>query len=149
MECIFKFAEIEVKYKKRKKLGPKINTANEAATILKTYFNKDTIHLQEEFIVLYLNNASNIIGVFKSSKGGITSTIVDIRIILAVGLKLACSSIILSHNHPSGILKPSNNDIKITKKIFEAGKLLDITIIDHIIISSNLNFYSLAENNDF
>jgi DNA repair protein RadC len=149
MECIFKFAEIEVKYKNRKKLGPKINTANEAASILKSYFNKDTIHLQEEFIVLYLNNASNIIGVFKSSKGGITSTIVDIRIILAVGLKLACSSIILSHNHPSGILKPSNNDIKITKKIFEAGKLLDITIIDHIIISSNLNFYSLAENGDF
>ena len=73
----------------------------------------------------------------------------DIRIILSVGLKLACSSIILSHNHPSGNMRPSNDDIKLTKKIYEAGKLLDIIIIDHIIISSNLNFYSLAENNDF
>ena len=149
MNSIFKVAEIQVKYKPRKKLGPKIDDSNEAASILRTFYNQDTIHLQEEFIVLYLNNASNVIGVYKSSKGGINSTIVDIRIILSVGLKLACSSIILSHNHPSGNMRPSNDDIKLTKKIYEAGKLLDIIIIDHIIISSNLNFYSLAENNDF
>jgi DNA repair protein RadC len=149
MDCIFKVAEIQVKYKKRKKLGPKIENSNEAALILKSYFDPDTIHLQEELIVLYLNNASNVIGVYKSSKGGMSSTIVDIRIILAVDLKIACSSIILSHNHPSGNLKPSNDDIKITRKIYEAGKILDISIIDHIIISPNLDFYSLAENNDF
>jgi DNA repair protein RadC len=149
MDSIFKVAEIQVKYKPRKKLGPKIDDSNEAATILRTHYNQDTIHLQEEFIVLYLNNASNIIGVYKSSIGGISSTIVDIRIILAVGLKLACSSIILSHNHPSGNMKPSNDDIRLTKKIYEAGKILDIIIIDHIIICSNSKYYSLAENNDF
>jgi DNA repair protein RadC len=67
---------------------------------------------------------------------------------MSVGLKLACSSIILSHNHPSGNIKPSENDKRITKKIVEAGKLLDINIIDHIIINPGFKFYSLSENNE-
>jgi len=99
----------------------------------------------EEFWVLYLNNSNKIIHKIKLSSGGITGTLVDVRIIYKKALELSAVAIILSHNHPSGTLKPSNSDKDLTTKIIEAGKSLDIKILDHIIITER-SYFSFADN---
>jgi DNA repair protein RadC len=98
----------------------------------------------EEFWVLFLNRSNTIIGKEKISQGGISGTVTDVRIILKFALDKMSSSIILCHNHPSGNKKPSEQDISITKKIKEAGALMDIILLDHIIIVLG-GFYSFAD----
>jgi len=98
-------------------------------------------------MVMYLNRANRCLGVFPASIGGITGTVADVRLILSVALKIVATSILISHNHPSGNLKPSTADIDLTYKIKEGGKLLDIRLIDHLIISPNeKDYFSFAEN---
>ncbi len=98
----------------------------------------------EEFWVLYLDRSNHIIRKSNISKGGVSGTVVDARIIFKQAIENLASAIVLCHNHPSGNLKPSEEDIRITKKLKEAGKLVDIAIIDHIIIAGN-NFFSFAD----
>ncbi|MEZ5014614.1 MAG: DNA repair protein RadC [Chitinophagales bacterium] len=99
----------------------------------------------EEFWVLYLNKANRVLEREKISAGGLTGTVVDLRIILRNALqKLACG-LVLVHNHPSGNLQPSDADISLTKKVRDAATLLDITVLDHIIIGEK-NYYSFADN---
>jgi DNA repair protein RadC len=98
----------------------------------------------EEFWILYLNRSNKLIKKTKHSQGGISSTITDIRLVLKEALLIYSSSIILVHNHPSGNLVPSNADKEITKKIKEAAKLFDISILDHLIIGEN-SYYSFAD----
>lgn len=100
----------------------------------------------EEFHYITLNNASLIIEHHRLSKGGLSGTTIDPRIILRQALMNNASKIILAHNHPSGSLKPSDSDILITKKIKEAAKIMDITLLDHLIITQD-RFYSFAESN--
>ncbi len=88
-----------------------------------------------------------MIGIHKLSSGGMTSTIADIRILLAVALKSMATAIILSHNHPSGVLKPSKADIYLTQKIKEAAALLDIELLDHLIVSSE-GYYSFTQEGE-
>lgn len=91
--------------------------------------------LHEEFWVLYLNNANKVIHKAQLSKGGITGTVVDVRLIFKLALEHNATSIILSHNHPSGKLMASDADKEITKKLTFAGEQLDIKVLDHIIIT--------------
>jgi len=91
--------------------------------------------LHEEFWVLYLNNANKVIHKAQLSKGGITGTVVDVRLIFKLALEHNATSIILSHNHPSGKLVASEADKEITKKLTFAGEQLDIKVLDHIIIT--------------
>jgi len=98
----------------------------------------------EEFWVLYLNNANKVIAKNQLSKGGMTGTVVDVRIIFKSALESGAVGILLCHNHPSGNLKPSEADIEITKKAKTAGKSLDINVLDHIIITQN-GYYSFAD----
>ena len=98
----------------------------------------------EEFWVLYLNNANKVITKNQLSKGGMTGTVVDVRIIFKSALESGAVGIILCHNHPSGNLKPSEADIEITKKVKTAGKSLDINVLDHLIITQN-GYYSFAD----
>ncbi|WP_295338601.1 DNA repair protein RadC [Flavobacterium sp.] len=91
--------------------------------------------LHEEFWVLYLNNANKVIHKAQLSKGGITGTVVDVRLIFKLALEHNATSIILSHNHPSGKLVASEADREITKKLTFAGEQLDIKVLDHIIIT--------------
>lgn len=98
----------------------------------------------EEFWVAYLDRANKVISLQVLSKGGLHGTVVDIRIILKTALDLLACGIILFHNHPSGNLKASKNDDKITIQIRDAGKLVDILILDHLIVSNN-NYYSYAD----
>lgn len=100
----------------------------------------------EEFWIIYLNNANKIQDKTQLSIGGITATLVDVRLIFKKGISLGATSIILCHNHPSGNLTPSSADIQLTEKIIKGGKILDIKVLDHIIISEE-GYYSFADEN--
>jgi len=100
----------------------------------------------EEFWIIYLNNANKIQLKTQLSKGGITGTLVDSRLVFKRAIELSATSIILCHNHPSGTLKPSSSDISLTKKIKSGGDVLDIKILDHLIITQN-NYFSFADEN--
>jgi DNA repair protein RadC len=98
----------------------------------------------EEFWILLLNRSNTIIESIKISQGGISGTVTDVRIILKLAIEKMASAIILCHNHPSGNLKASEQDINITTKLKEAGKLMDIGILDHIIVSDK-GYFSFAD----
>lgn len=102
----------------------------------------------EEFWVLFLNNSNKVIYKTQISKGGITGTVVDVRIVFKIALEHNATSIILSHNHPSGKLQASEADIQITKKIKEAGKNLDIQVLDHVIITEK-SYFSFVDEGIF
>ena len=138
--------EITVKYKGAKKSElKKISNSSDMYDILKEMYNHDTIDWQEEMILICLNQAAKVIGYYKISSGGITGTICDPKIVFTIALNCAGTcNIILSHNHPSGNTTPSRGDIEVTKRIIEAGKILDIKVIDHIIYTDE-GFYSFAD----
>jgi DNA repair protein RadC len=94
--------------------------------------------------VMYLNRANKVLGVYMMSKGGVSGTVADPRLILAVALKTAACNIVLCHNHPSGNLKPSRQDEELTSKIKEAGRYMDIKVMDHLIIGEDY-YYSFAD----
>ena len=98
----------------------------------------------EEFWVIYLNNANTILKTVQISKGGITSTEVDTRIVMQEAVILKATQIILCHNHPSGSVKPSKADIQLTEKTRKAAQIMDIVLVDHIIIHRE-KYYSFAE----
>ncbi|MBI2279309.1 MAG: DNA repair protein RadC [Bacteroidetes bacterium] len=100
----------------------------------------------EEFWVLYLTRKNEIIKRENISKGGVTGTVADGKIIFKNAVNLLASSVILCHNHPSGNLKPSEADIKLTKKLKEIGLLMDTPVVDHIIVGNN-NYFSFADEN--
>ncbi|HNP67311.1 MAG TPA: DNA repair protein RadC [Aequorivita sp.] len=100
----------------------------------------------EEFWILYLNNSNKIIKSAQLSKGGITGTVVDVRLAFKEALQLGAVGIILAHNHPSGTLKPSQADIQLTKKLKTAGESLDIKVLDHLIITEKA-YFSFADEN--
>lgn len=99
----------------------------------------------EEFWILLLNNQNIVIHKFMASKGGLTCTTIDVRIIMKIAVEKSSVSMILCHNHPSGVLRPSAQDIQITQKLQQAGNLLDIRVLDHIIVAGD-NFYSFIDN---
>ena len=102
----------------------------------------------EEFWVLYLNNSNKVIYKSQSSKGGITGTVVDSRLIFKTALEYNATSLILTHNHPSGKLYASDADKEVTKKLKLAGQQMDILVLDHIIITEN-GYYSFNDNGIF
>lgn len=124
---------------------PVIKTAESAAAIARECFDADTFEWAESMIVIALNNAGRVLGFYKASQGGITATIVDPRIVFQFALLSNATAIILSHNHPSGTLKPSRQDEILTQKMVEAGRIMEIKVNDHIIISEG-GYYSFAEN---
>jgi DNA repair protein RadC len=138
-------SEIHVSYKPGLISSKIINDSNAAFDILATLFPQDTICLQEQFVVLYLNRANRVIGSYQLSKGGITGTIADVRLILSVALKTLATGLILAHNHPSGNLKPSEADIQLTQKVKDAAKIMDIEVLDHMILSSN-GYFSFTDD---
>ncbi|MFY7758312.1 MAG: JAB domain-containing protein [Flavobacterium stagni] len=98
----------------------------------------------EKFYCIYLNRANRVIRIELLSLGGISSTVVDIRLLMKRALDLCASAILVAHNHPSGNLVPSDEDIELTNKIKRAGDFLDIRLIDHLIVFEN-QYYSLAD----
>ncbi len=98
----------------------------------------------EEFWVMLLNRGNKIIDTFMISQGGVSGTVIDVRLILKKALDNLASSLILCHNHPSGTMEASDADLKITRKISDAAKIMDISVIDHIIIGQN-QYLSFAD----
>ena len=100
----------------------------------------------EEFWIIYVNNSNKVIRKNQLSKGGITGTLVDVRIVLKIALEVGATGIILVHNHPSGTLNPSEADKQLTKKLKTAGESLDIKVLDHLIITEKA-YFSFADQN--
>ncbi|MDA8972429.1 JAB domain-containing protein [bacterium] len=141
-----KIAEIKVSYsniipvESRKK----IRTSKQAYDLLIQIWDADLLELQEEFKVIMLNNANDIIGIYSMSKGGTAGTVVDVKLIFAVALKCNATAIMLAHNHPSGNLKPSIQDIELTNKIKKGSEILGMKILDHLILAKTC-YYSFAD----
>jgi len=99
----------------------------------------------EEFWILFLNRANRVISRMKISQGGVSGTVTDVRIVMKKAIETLASGLVICHNHPSGNNSPSDSDIRITQKIKEAGALMDIQLLDHLIISGR-EYYSFADN---
>ncbi|MCK0135549.1 MULTISPECIES: JAB domain-containing protein [Arenibacter] len=144
----YKVNEIKISYKEqiRSPFWHIIGCSQDAANILFDQWNKNTIALQECFKVVLLNNSNKVKGILNLSQGGITGTLVDVRILFAAVLKSLSVAIILCHNHPSGKLKASEADIQLTDKIKKAAALLDIKVLDHLIIAPDGQYFSFSDN---
>jgi len=142
-----KVNEITIGYKDRQRHQNRqaITSSKDAANIIFDQWDKNTIGLQESFKVLLLNNANNIKGIYQLSTGGITGTLVDIRILFAVIIKTLTVNVILVHNHPSGKLSPSQADKQLTEKIKKAAELFDVKVLDHLILTPHGAYYSFAD----
>ena len=138
-------SEIEISYKPKRANHPIVKSSNDAYNFFVQFYPEETIALVEQFSVAFLNRANKILGIQVVSKGGLTGTIADPRLIMATALKAAATGIILCHNHPSGNLQASTADIEITKKIQSACNFLDIKLLDHIIISPNGTYLSFTD----
>src|ERR1700741_158761 len=107
-----------------------IRTSWAAQAVLRRFFPIETIHIQERFLVMYMNKANKVLGVFPMSLGGISGTVADVRLILAVALKSGATNIMLAHNHPSGNLEPSFSDLDLTNRVKEAALVMEIKLLD-------------------
>jgi len=142
----FKIAEIELTY--RNKVNPcerpKISCSEDIFNMLRSVWDQNKIEYIEQFYVVLLNKANRVLGVAKISEGGVSGCSVDPKRIFQCALKANASAIIIAHNHPSGQTKPSDNDIQITKKIKNAANYLEISLLDHLIVTP-YTFYSFAD----
>jgi DNA repair protein RadC len=141
-----KVAEVELVYRSKVKASerPAIKSSKDAADLLMHLWNENKIDFVEQFKVLLLNRANRVLGVVDISSGGVTGTVADPRVIFVAALKANAVGIIISHNHPSCNLKPSRADEELTQKIKNAGKFLDISLLDHVIVSSE-GYFSFAD----
>ncbi|MBR9846274.1 MAG: JAB domain-containing protein [Algicola sp.] len=136
--------EIKVSYTSGNRDKVKITNSKDSYELLLSCWSQKTIELQEEFKVLLLNRNHQVLGIYPLSKGGVSGTVVDAKLVFSVALKCNASSIIIAHNHPSGNLKPSDADIRLTQKLKEAGNYLDVKVLDHIILSRE-GYYSFVD----
>ncbi len=143
-----KVSEIKISY--CEKLGvidsEPLKGSEQVAKLLYQNWDKDTIGLQETFKVLLLNNSNKVKGTYQVSTGGLTGTMVDVRLLFAVALKTVSAGLILAHNHPSGSQRPSGSDQRLTEKIKKAGELFDIKVLDHLIIMPDGKYFSFSDN---
>ena len=144
MKADYTVGEVELTYKSTSKARSKIYSSEDAYKVLLPTYKEGTICYKEYFKVLFLNQASQILGYTLISEGGITDTTVDVRVILQAALLTNSVAIILAHNHPSGNLKPSRQDMDITKQVRDAAQFMRIKILDHIILSDT-EYYSFAD----
>lgn len=138
---LFSIKEIDISYSygTAKADRKKITSSLDAKDIFHSLIEK-SIEYKESFLLLVLNNSNEILGIKKISEGGITATIVDIRLIFQTVLKAHGVGFIICHNHPSGKLEPSNADKHLTEKIKEGAQTLDLKLLDHLIITKESAF---------
>ena len=142
----FEVAEIQLSYKFKVKPSqrPNITSSKEAYEIFLENWDEDKLEFVEQFKILLLNRANKVLGIYEVSTGGVSATIADPKLIFAAAIKANASAIILSHSHPSGNLKPSDADLRLTKKLKDGGMFLEISILDHVIVTSE-GYYSFAD----
>ena len=139
-------SEIELIYKTKVKNSerPQIKSSKDAYKLVLSTWDYNEIEFFEQFKVLLLNQAHKALGIYEISSGGIAGTVVDLRLIFSAALKTNVTSLMMIHNHPSGNLTASEADKQITRKVKEAGRLLDITLLDSLIITPE-SYYSFAD----
>lgn len=149
MKNQYKVAEIKLVYKPSYKIEerPFIGDSSKAYEILKQHWDEGLMQFIEQFKIILLSTSNRVLGIFEVSTGGINGVLVDQRVIFAAALKANACQIILSHNHPSGNLKPSIVDLQLTKNLVECGKIMNIKVIEHIIITVD-GYYSFCDEGD-
>ena len=145
---LFKISEIELTYKRKVKAGdrPKVSCSQDAYNLFRENWDDLTINLQEEFKILLLDRNNRCMGIVPISKGGVSGTLVDPKLVFSSALKARACSLVLGHNHPSSNTTPSQADKSLTEKLVSGGKLLDLSVLDHIIITDEayMSFADMA-----
>jgi DNA repair protein RadC len=142
-----RMAEIKAVYRSRTRRAERTRLSNPetAAHYLRASWNKDTIELIEDFLIVCLDPTNRAIGWVKVSSGGFDLVQVDLRVIFSLALQVGASALILAHNHPSDEVEPSSRDLQLTKQICDAGQLLNIVVLDHIILGTE-GYFSFCEH---
>ena len=142
---LFQITEISVTYDPKISPSelPKVSSSDAAHDVFRAHWKESVKHV-ESFYILLLNRANRAVGIKHISTGGLAGTVADPKIIMQTALKANACSLILAHNHPSDSIKPSQNDIDLTKKLKSAGELLDISVLDHLILGWD-SYYSFAD----
>lgn len=144
IELLHCAGEVQIAYLRKAEKGIKIGGSKDAETVLRPYFTEYMEH-REAMFCLFLNRNNCVIACGRISEGGQSGTIADPKIIFQQALKVNAGALIVAHNHPSGNLQPSEADRHITNKLKQAGELLDLPLLDHVILTED-DFYSLADN---
>ncbi len=144
--CLNRVAEVKLTYRSKVKPSerPQVTSSSDSYRILKESWDTGKLEFVEQFKVLLLNRANRVLGIYELSTGGVAGTVADPKLVFVAALKACASAIVLCHNHPSGNTKPSAADLQLTKKMKQAGEVLDIAVLDHIILTSE-SYYSLAD----
>ena len=146
IQSLFSVTEVELIY--RNKVDPfdrpTVTSSNHAYDVLINAWDMNRIELVEEFYILLLDRNNHCLGLSRVSQGGISSCLIDPKIVFATSLKSRASGIVLAHNHPSGNLQPSKADIDLTHKLKAGGKLLEIGVMDHLIVTPH-RYLSFAD----
>lgn len=139
-------SEVELVYKSKVKPSerPQIKTSKESYQLLLKSWDSNRIEFIEQFKVILMNRANRVLGIYELSTGGVTGTVADIKLVFMAALKTNACSLIVSHNHPSGNLKPSMADEELTRKMKAAGTVLEIKVLDHVIVTTE-GYFSFAD----
>jgi len=134
-EPVLRVSEIEISYHPAIKPSERLAVCGsaDAEKVFRKIWSQP-LELRECFYALFLNRANKVLGYYLVSVGGITGTVVDVRTVFQAALKANACSAIFAHNHPSGNIQPSDADIQLTRKLKDAGKILEITVLDHLIL---------------
>lgn len=139
-------AEIQLSYKTNLKPSerPQITSSRECYNLLLSTWEESRLEFVEEFKVLLLNRAHRVLGLVEISRGCNTGTVVDPKLVFVAAIKANACSVIITHNHPSGNVQPSQADRDLTRKLRDGGKLLEVTVLDHIVLSKE-GYFSFAD----
>lgn len=140
-----KVSEIKVSYSSSSGDNVTVKNSEDVWKVALSHWNMDVIEYQEQVKLVLLNRANKVLGIYHVSKGGTVSSVIDLKVILAIALKCNAHGIILLHNHPSGNLRPSDADKRITEKLKEACKMVDLVLLDHLIITKK-SYYSFTDS---
>jgi DNA repair protein RadC len=141
-------SEVQLTYKNKVKASDrvKISCSKDAYKIFMDNWNPEIIEFVEEFKILLMSRSNSVLGILEVSKGGISGTVTDVREVFQAAIKGNASGISCAHNHHSGNLNPSESDTRLTQKLKEAGNLMDIQLLDHLILSTEGDYYSFADS---
>lgn len=147
LSSLFAVTEVELVYRNKVKPAdrPKLIDSASAYDVLLNAWDMNKIELVEQFMILLLDRSNSCLGISHISTGGVSTCLVDPKVVFATVLKARASNVILAHNHPSGNLKPSPADIELTKKLKAGGALLDVSVLDHLIVTP-FSYYSFTDD---
>ncbi|MEO9803451.1 MAG: JAB domain-containing protein [Reichenbachiella sp.] len=142
-----RISEVELIYRRKVKANdrPKVSSSKDAYHLFRENWDDLTINLYEQFKVMLLDRNNRCMGIANISSGGVSGTVVDNKLIFVTALKSRACHIIVAHNHPSGNLQVSSVDIQLTKKLYEAGKYLDLSLLDHLILTDE-SYTSMSDD---